>query len=225
MQESALSKQHMQTEILTMTRKTNKATDTFAAILAATGMTQITRKGLMIQPRTRRVAVPGAFYSEPLSPKRAADSGNKHNQISSGVHQSDPNRVVSWSAVMPCHAMHRDTGNPYPASHAHPSVVTSPAWQFTVPMAHAIARAIFAAAGPVTVADIRAAVIAAKVPGATKDSTFTANGKGAFRDVLRDLRNYGFIATDSLNVTRDSVVVTVNPDLAQIEFDAPVIED
>lgn len=207
-----------------MTRKT-PTTTTFAAAVAAIGLTEIPRKGLMIQPRTRRVAVPGAFYSEPLSAKRAADSGNKHNQISSGVHQTDPNRVVSWAAVMPCHSLHRASGNPYPANSAHASVVTSPAWLFTVPLAHAMAAHIFAAAAPVTVAAIRAAVVAAKIAGATVDSAFTSNGKGAFRDVLRDLRNYGFIVTDSLNVTRDSVVVTVNANLSQVKFDAPVIAD
>lgn len=170
------------------------------------------------QPRTLMIPNPKTFYFEPQTAKRKEDSGNNHDQISTGVHQVDPNRLVSRNPIMPSLALLKDTGNPFPKDHHHESVVTSKAWEPYVKFAHVAWQVLNRQKEPVRAKDILEDVVKRSKVGAKPDGTIPSKTKNCLKDVLRDLRLYGLVASDKPTANFNSTYwgVVDNPD--QIEM-------
>lgn len=162
------------------------------------GMLKTSSDKVQRQPRTLGIPQPKMFHFEPAKPiRKDIEKGNEHNQISSGVHQVDPNRRVSCNPIMPNLAMLKDTGNPFPSSSDHPLVVTSKTWAPFVSFAHTLYTLLKAQSEPVIAKDLIDQVIKTSKVGADAKGKPSSNARRAMVDMLRDLRLYGIVVADN----------------------------
>jgi hypothetical protein len=162
------------------------------------GMLKTSSDKVQRQPRTLGIPQPKMFFFEPAKPiRKDIEKGNEHNQISSGVHQVDPNRRVSCNPIMPNLQMLKDTGNPFPTSSDHKSVVTSKTWEPFVSFAHVLYGLLKAQSEPVIAKDLIEQVIKTSKVGGDSKGKPTSNARRAMVDMLRDLRLYGIVVADN----------------------------
>ncbi|MBK3776255.1 hypothetical protein GAY31_19215 [Azospirillum brasilense] len=102
-------------------------------------------------------------------------------------HQVDPSRPASHIGVMPNLDLLEATGNPYPASGDHDTVVTDDKWKPYVALAHHIWRELVER-GEVKGRDPEVVKEALKQAGLTESATYAAE---AMSDTLRDLALVG----------------------------------
>lgn len=122
------------------------------------------------EERTKLIPLPATLFLEDDPAKVAKPKG----------HQVDPSRGASYIAVMPSAVLLAETGNPYPASGDHETVVTDTKWRPLVSVAHAVWKQV-ATKGETWGGELPESV--ADVPV----------NRMAVRDALRDLALFGLV--------------------------------
>lgn len=150
--------------------------------------------GLPIQPRTMLLPRPAMFFCEPNAPKHVleAQEANDFDRL----HQVDPNRPSSCAPVMPNLDLLRETGNPYPDSAEHETVITRSKWQKYVPLLHAVFKIMSEAAEPKAGVEIINDAVQMAGVGTNKAGEISNEANYVVSDTLRDLRLYGIAQSD-----------------------------